>query len=259
MIRAPILAALTLFAAAPTLPQSAAREATAPAPRSYPAIERIDWTYGAESSGERSHNQLRFSHEGSTSSFGSDDAPEIAGELAAASLASPGEAVSFALAREAGALACTGRVVEAGRAAGTCRFDPNEGYIAELARRGLVPEDSKEVLVLTLVDGRIALVDGLMHLGYRFEDTGDLIAVAALDVTPAFAGGLRDAGLAIDELDDLIAARALGIDAEWLGAMAHAGYPDLDVEQAIQMRALGVTPDYAQRMSRVMSALGEIQ
>ena len=73
MIRAPILAALTLFAAAPTLPQSAAREATAPAPRSYPAIERIDWTYGAESSGERSHNQLRFSHEGSTSSFGSDE------------------------------------------------------------------------------------------------------------------------------------------------------------------------------------------
>lgn len=259
MIRAPILAALTLFAAAPTLPQSAAREATAPAPRSYPAIERIDWTYGAESSGEKSHNQLRFSHEGSTSSFGSDDAPEIAGELAAASLASPGEAVSFALVREAGALACTGRVVEAGRAAGTCRFDPDEGYIAELARRGLVPEGSKEVLVLTLVDGRIALVDGLVRLGYRIEDTNDLIAVAALDVTPAFAGGLRDAGLVIDELDDLIAARALGIDAEWLDAMARAGYPDLDAGQAIQMRALGVTPDYAERMSRVLSALGEIQ
>jgi hypothetical protein len=256
MIRLPLLAALTLLTAAPSTPQTAAQLAEAPA-RSYPAIERIDWTYGAESGAPAT--QLRFSHESSTSSFGPDDMPEIMGELAAASLASPGEAVSFSLAREAGALACTGRATEPGHAAGTCRFDPDERYVAELARRDLFPEDSKEVLVLALVDGRTALVDGLLRLGYGFEDVDDLIAVAALDVTPAFAEGLRGAGLVIDELDDLIAARALGLDAEWLMAMARAGYPELDIEQAIQMRALGVTPDYAQRMSRVLSAVGEIQ
>jgi hypothetical protein len=259
MIRLPILAALTLLTAAPSMPQSSTQTAAHAPARSYPAIERIDWTYGAETFQGTPAPQLRFSHKGSMSSFGADEVPEIVGEFAAASLASPGEAVSFALAREAGALACTGRVTEPGRAAGTCRFDPDEHYIAELARRGLFPEDSDEVLVLALVDGRIALVDGLVRLGYGFEDVGDLIAVGALDVTPAFAEGLRDAGLVIHDLDDLIAAQALGLDAEWLMAMARAGYPNLQIEQAIEMRALGVTPDYAQRMSRVLSALGEVQ
>lgn len=264
MIRMPFLAALALLTASPSMPQSTTGS-TAKAPaRSYPAIEGIAWTYGPElsgpeSSGDTSRTQLRFSHEGSMSSFGTDEVPEIAGGLAAASLASPGEAVSFAVVREAGPLACTGRVVDVGRAAGTCRFDPDERYVAELARRGLFPEDSEEVLVLALVDGRVALVDGLVRLGYQFEDVDDLIALGALGVTPDFAEELRDAGLVIGELDDLVAARALGLDAGWLEAMARAGYPDLDIEQAIQMRALGVTPDYAQRMSRVLSALGEIQ
>lgn len=259
MIRTPILAALTLLTAAPSTPQSATPSPVEAPMQSYPVLERIDWTYGADTSHGTHAPQLRFSHEGSMSSFGTDKVPEIASELAATSLASPGEAVSFSLAREAGALACTGRVLGAGRAAGTCRFDPNERYVAELARRDLFPEDSKELLVLALVDGRIALVDGLMRLGYGFEDVDDLIAAGALEVTPAFAEGLRDAGLVVDDLDDLIAARALGLDAEWLMAMARAGYPDLEIEQAIQMRALGVTPGYAQRMSRVLSALGEVQ
>jgi hypothetical protein len=259
MIRLPLLAALTLLTAAPSMPQSPTQTAAQAPVRSYPAIQRIDWTYGTDTSHGASATQLRFSHKGSMSSFGADEVPEIVGELAAASLASPGEAVSFALAREAGALACTGRATEPGRAAGTCRFDPDERYVAELARRGLVPEDSGEVLVLALVDGRTPLVDDLTRLGYAFEDVGDLIAVGALDVTPAFAEGLREAGLVIDELGDLIAAQALGLDAEWLMAMARAGYPELEIEQAIQMRALGVTPDYARRMSRVLSATGRIQ
>lgn len=259
MIRFPLLAALTLLTAAPSTPQAATQPATEGSARSYPAIERIAWTYGAQNSDGAAATQLRFSHEGSISSFEAGDVPEILGKLAAASLASPGEAVSFNLAREAGALACTGHVTEAGPAAGTCRFDPDEHFVADLGRRGLFPEDSKQVLILALVDGRIGVVDGLVRLGYRFEEVDDLVAVGALDVTAAFAEGLRDAGLVIEELDDLVAAQALGLDAEWMMAMARAGYPELDIEQAIQMRALGVTPDYAQRMSRVLSALGEIQ
>jgi hypothetical protein len=78
-------------------------------------------------------------------------------------------------------------------------------------------------------------------------------------VSPAYAGELRGAGLRVENLDDLVAARALHVDAAWLGEMAQAGYPGLKIEQAIQMRALGVTSDYAKRMSRVLSALGEIE
>jgi hypothetical protein len=258
MIRTPMLAALMLFAAAPILPQAAALSAAEAPPRTYAAIDPIDWTYRDGDEPGRTR-QLRFSHNGMMTSFSPDEAAGIMGEFATASLTNPGEAVTFTLVREAGALACSGRVERTGSAAGTCRFEPDKRFTDALTRRGLPPEDSDDVLALTLVDARIALVDGLLDQGYRFDDADDLIAVAALDVSPAYAGELRGAGLKVGDLDDLVAARALHIDAAWLGEMAQAGYPGLKVEQAIQMRALGVTPDYAKRMSRVLSALGEIE
>ena len=258
MVRTPFLAVLTLFAAAPILPQATALSAAEAPPRTYPAIDRIDWSYRDDEEPGRT-KQLRFSHNGMVSSYSPDEAAGIMGELATASLASPGEAVTFTVVREAGALACSGRVERAGSASGACRFDPGKPFTDALSRRGLPPEDSDDVLALTLVDARIASVDGLLDQGYRFDDADDVIAVAALDVSPAYAAELRGAGLKIDDLDDLVASRALHVDAAWLGEMARAGYPGLKVEQAIQMRALGVTPDYAKRMSRVLSALGEIE
>lgn len=258
MIRTRILAALTLFAAAPILPQAAALSAAEAPPRAFAAIDPIDWSYRDDE--ERGQTkQLRFSHNGMMTSFSSDEAAGIMGEHATASLASPGGAVTFTLVREAGTLSCSGRVERAGRAAGTCRFAPARRFTDALSRRGLPPRDSDEVLALTLVDARIASVDALLEQGYRFDDANDVIAVAALDVSAAYARELRGAGLKVEDLDDLVAARALHVDAAWLGEMARAGYPGLKVEQAIQMRALGVTPDYAKRMSRVLSAVGEIE
>jgi hypothetical protein len=258
MVRTPFLAALTLFAAGPILPQAAALSAADALPHAYAAIDPINWTY-RDDDGPARNSQLRFSHNGMMTSFSPEEASRIMGELATASLANPGEAVTFSIVREAGSLACSGRVERTGSAAGTCRFNPYKRFTDALSRRGLPPEDSDAVLALTLVDARVALVDGLLDQGYRFDDADDLIAVAALDVSPAYAGELRGAGLKVDDLDDLVAARALHVDAAWLGEMAKAGYPGLKVEQAIQMRALGVTPDYAKRMSRVLSALGEIE
>jgi hypothetical protein len=191
------------------------------------------------------------------STFDASDLPEIMESLAAASSRSPGEAVSFDLAREAGALACTGRVDGDGDADGTCRFDPHEGYVADLTARGLRPEDDEELLALALVDARLSLVDGLSNAGFRMDEAKDLIAVAALDVTADYAEELRGAGLLVEELEDLIAARALDLDAAWLSEMAEVGYPNLTIERAIQMRALDITPDYARRMKQVAAALGE--
>jgi hypothetical protein len=258
MLRLLSLAALTLLTASPTLPQtpSSARQA---ATKAYPAIGNIHWSYADATSPGASTDQVRFTHDGMNTSFGSDEAPLIMGEQATASLNSPGEAVSFAVVREAGTLACTGRVESAGRASGTCRFDPDERFTAELTRRGLPPEDSDEVLALALVDAHVASVDGLVAQGFRFEKADDLVAVAALEVSPAYARELHDAGLTIDDLDDLVAAKAVKVDAGWLGEMARAGYPNLDVGEAIQMRALGVTPDYAMKMARVLRAVGEIE
>ena len=258
MVRTPILAVLTLFAETPILPQAAALSAAEAPPRTYAAIDRIDWSYRDDDEPGQT-TQLRFSHNGMMTSFSPDEAAGIMGELATASLASPGEAVTFTLVREAGTLVCSGRVERAGSASGTCRFDPDKRFTDALSRRGLPPDDTNDVLALALVNARIALVDGLLDQGYRFDDANDVIAVAALDVSPGYAGELRGAGLKVDDLDDLVAARALHVDAAWLGEMAQAGYPNLKIEQATQMRALGVTPDYAVRMTRVLRAVGEIE
>jgi hypothetical protein len=258
MYRSITLATLALFAAAPTLSQTA-QTAHQAAARAYRALDDIRWSYDEESSPGHSTNQLRLTRDGMNTGFGSDEARRLMGELATASLASPGEAVSFTVVRDAGALACSGRVERQGHASGSCRFDPDERFIRALAGRGLPPEDSEEVLSLALVDAHIASVDGLVAQGYRFEKADDLVAVAALDVTPAYAGELRDAGLKVGALDDLVASKALGVDASWLREMAQAGYPHLDFDRAIQMRALGVTPEYAMKMTRVLRAVGEIE
>jgi len=217
-------------------------------------IDDVEWAYHGGG-----QPNLRLVHHGMNTTLNASDLPEVMEALAAASPRSPGEAVSFSLEREAGALACSGRTDADGDAEGTCRFDPSESYLADLAERGLRPEDADEVLALALVDARMALVDGLSQAGFEMEDASDLIAVAALDVTADYAEELKGAGLKIDELEDLIAARALDLDAEWLGGMAEAGFRNLTVERAIEMRALDITPDYARRMRQVAAALGDTE
>jgi hypothetical protein len=259
MIRLSMIAALTLLSAAPSLPQAASQLAPAAAARSYGAIEPIRWTYDDETFPGGNAWQLRFKHDHSNSSLSSDDDPDVQRIIDTIAHTPAGQALAFSLAREAGTLACSGRAEEGGRGSGTCRFDPNNGFGAELHRRGIAPDDSDDMLALTLVDAHLATVDGLLAEGFHFDDAGDLIAVSALGVTPNYAAELRGAGLKVDELGDLIAAKALKVDAVWLKAMAQAGYPDLAIGQAIQMRALGVTPDYAVRMGRVLRAVGEIE
>jgi hypothetical protein len=262
MFRTPVIAAFALLAAGPSPPRSA-EPATAAAPRqAYAAIEQVGWTYRDGSVQGGPADQLRFfvdrrGHFDWT--VGPQDAVDVRAIVVSIERAPPGDELSFSLAREAGVMACSGRAEQGGRASGICRFDPNQGFAASLARHGIAPRDSDEIVGLTLADARLATVDGLEASGFRFDDAGQLIAVSALDVTPAYAGELRGAGLKIDKLGDLIAAKALKIDSGWLGEMARAGYPDLPVGRAIQMRALGVTPDYAMKMDRVLRAVHEIE
>ncbi|HYC82606.1 MAG TPA: hypothetical protein VEB68_08055 [Croceibacterium sp.] len=226
--------------------------AATPALAALGPVADIEWSYRAAP-----EPHLRVIHDGMNSTFDADELPEVMDALAAASPRSPGEAVSFSLAREAGALACSGVATGRTTAAGTCRFDPSGAFVAGLTERGLRPEDGDELLALALVDARMASVDALSRAGFNIEEAQDLIAVAALEVSAQYAAELRGAGLVIDELEDLIAARALDLDAEWLEGMAAAGYPNLTVNRAIAMRALDVTPEYARRMKQVVAALGE--
>lgn len=246
-IRPIIAGALLTLAASPCLSQDASRPID--------AIDGIEWTYGEDEAFNSARPSFRFSRDGHMSSFDGTEAAVFVGERVTASLASPGEAVSFTVRREAGTFDCKGSVVAVGRASGTCRFAPDQGFVAQLQERDLPPEDSEEVMVLALVDARMASVDALSREGFTIDEVDTLVALAALDVTPDFARSLKSAGLAIDDTDNLIAAKAVGVDPAWLQGMAAAGYTDLDADRAIQMRALDITPDYARKMSRVIASL----
>lgn len=243
-IRTIIAGALLTLAASPCLSQGA-----------YSAIDDIDWTYGEDDRFDTSPPSFRLSRNGHISSFDGTEAAAFMGERVIASLASPGEAVSFVVRREAGTIACSGTIVSVGRASGTCGFDPDQDFLAELQARELAPDGSDELLVLALVDARMASVDALSREGFVIDEIDTVVALAALEVTPEFARSLKSGGLAIDDTDNLIAAKAVGVDPAWLRGMAEAGYADLDADRAIQMRALDITPDYARKMSRVMAAL----
>ena len=104
--------------------------------------------------------------------------------------ARPGNQLSFVLTRDAGTLACSGRADADGRASGTCRFDPDEGFAAGLGSRGIAANDSDQMFALTLVDAHLATVDGLAGQGFRFADAGELIAEAA--VLMEFVGSAED-------------------------------------------------------------------
>jgi len=253
MLRPTAIAAVALSAAIATLACARDRPSAGPAD----TIDDIEWSYRA-ASGPHGDPMLRLEREGMNASFDAQDLPEIMAALAASSGRS-GEGAAFSVVREAGALACAGRVTALGTAQGTCRFDPDEGFLAALAARGLHPEDVGEMLGLALVDARLASVDALSRDGYRLEDVGALMAVAALGVTPAFVAELRDAGLVVTEVDDLVAARAVEVDAAWVREMAGAGYANLGIEKAIELKAMGVTPDYARRMTRVMRAMEGVE
>lgn len=246
LIRTIAAAALLALSAAPCHSQEV-----------YPPIDDLKWSYGEETRYGTGRDRLVLARRGHMSNFDRSEGAEFLGDGFKASLAHPGEPVSFAMRREAGALACTGTVVAVGRASGTCRFDPDHAFAAQLRERGLAPEDSDKLLVLALVDARVASVDSLSREGFVIDEVDTVVALAALDVTPEFARSLRTAGLAIDDTDNLIAAKAVGVDPAWLQGMAETGYAGLDAERAIQMRALDITPDYVRKMSRVLAGLGE--
>lgn len=260
MFRTLSASVLLLLVAAPGVPHEAVASSAAPVPpATYPVLDDLRWYYEPSGSERFAAERLRITRKGHTVTFDPSETLAILGDGAAASLSTPGGAMAFSLARPAGALACSGRVEADRRASGSCRFDPDEGFVAALAERGLTPEDSEELMSLALVDARVESVDELSRAGYAIDDVETVIAISALEVTAAFARELRAAGLAVPDVENLIAAKAVGVEPGWLRAMAEAGYPNLGVSQAIELRALDVTPDYARRMARVGEALEESQ
>lgn len=258
MPRLPLIAvvALSVVAATVSSAQDGTRRADA---ATLEPVTDIEWSSLLRARNGEGRPYLHFQHDGMNTMLGADDLPEAEQVLADLSSAAPGDPISFSLTREAGALACAVRLVTAELARGTCRFDPDEGFVNALAARGLVPDDVEELLALAFVDARLASFDDLSRAGFAVTTVDELMTVAALEVTGAYALELRDAGLRPEDLDELVSAKAVGVEPGWIAEMAEAGYPGLDLHKVIELRALGVTPDYARRMAQVMRAMEGVE
>ena len=219
----------------------------------------LEWSYAAQARDEGGSSYLRLTREGMNSTMGANHIPEVATALAVVAAGNAGDPVSFEVVREAGVIACTGAVTVRDRAGGTCRFDPDQRFVATLATHGLHPEDTEEILGLALVDARKASIEDISQAGFEIADVDELIAVSALGVTGEYVAELRAAGLEPSDLEELVSARAVGVEASWIAEMAEAGYADLELDKAVELRALGVTPDYARRMTRVMRAMEGVE
>jgi len=281
MIRPIATAALLAFAGLSSLPAAAPLTA-----KSYPAFDDIAWRYAPAGVNATTIDQLTFSRKGQQATHSASEAAELMGASAIVAMAQAGAPVSFTVVREAGALACTGRVEAPGRASGTCRFDPDARFTDALAERGIAPEEPSDLLAATFVDARVGQVDAIEQAGYDVAGFDDVITIAALEVTADFARSLREgglrfttleslveakavevtpewvaqmraAGLALEDADDIVSARAVEVTPEWLAGMARVGYGELSVEQAVRLKALDVTPDYVAKMDRVLAAVGE--
>lgn len=236
----PVIALLALTAAV-----GAAADATPPE-----QLVLTDLTF--ESGHGRARDQIQIRSERGRSTVWisrsrlSDDAAGIA----------PGEAdgpVRFSISAEAGRTDCSGTRTN-GVARGTCRFASAPAFEGGLQQRGVALERRRDLLTLTLVDARLALVEDFSRDGFMVRESGDLIAASALGMTGAWSHELKGAGLTAADFNDLIAARALNVDGAFLRAMAGAGYANLSAHQAVAMKAVGVTPEYAAAMNRAALA-----
>ncbi|PAL20319.1 hypothetical protein [Sphingopyxis sp. GW247-27LB] len=215
-----------------------------------PVLTDIRWDIlpaGGKGAGD-DEPHLRIRSDRSSSSLALDGSrPEVA--AAKRALAGGAGPVAFTVAHQAGTLACDGRLSRRYEGKGDCRFTADPGFEQALAKRGIAPDERRDLLAMLLVDATVELADGLADAGLRAEDAGELIAAAALHVTPAYVRDLRAAPMKLASLDDAFACRALGVDAGYVRELADAGYTKLSVEDVVSLKALGVSGDYARRMN----------
>ncbi|HEY0014479.1 MAG TPA: hypothetical protein VGB79_16675 [Allosphingosinicella sp.] len=174
--------------------------------------------------------------------------------LSAAGLASAGAPVVFRLAREAGTIDCSGTAQGERRAAGTCRFAPDEAFAADLARRGIGRAEPEQLFHLAVAGVGRPLLDELSRQGYPTPGLSDLVALGIHGADVDYLRGLDAAGYRVGSLDNLVAFRIHGVTPAYISELAALGVPfrSMSPDDLVGMRIHGVRPEQA----RELAALG---
>ena len=156
----------------------------------------------------------------------------------------------FELRRDAGTVTFEGRFDGTGPGAqghGTYSFQPDPGYIRDMASLGYRVED--KVFELALCDVSRASVRELKSVGYGDLSLDELIEFAIFRVTPDFIREVGQLGFRDLPAERLVEMRIHKVTPEYLRELSAMGYKDLSLDDAVSFRIHKVTPEFVREMA----------
>ena len=152
------------------------------------------------------------------------------------------QSLRFRIVRDAGTLACEG-VGQRQRATGTCRFEPDAGFVRELERRGLGRPTARQHLHLALQEASLATLDELARQGYEAPDIDRFVEMSIHGVDTEWLRGLERVGFRVENTRQLVEFRIHDVDAAYIGELQAAGFGNLKPKQLLEFRIHDVTPE----------------
>ncbi|MBV8369195.1 MAG: hypothetical protein JO036_09775 [Candidatus Eremiobacteraeota bacterium] len=200
---------------------------------------------------DQSRVQLRFeynesSDRGNWNSSWSSSVPLAEAGIPAERLRGPIAPVTFTIAREPGAFACTGSAGE-NSGAGQFTYAPSSRFDDALAARGLSRPDARQSLQLAIAGVTLAFVDQLRSSS-RSAKLDDLLRVVQHGVGPRYVSDLAALGYKVSSLDELVRLRDHGVSADYIRAVQGAGFRNLSADDLVRLRDHGVSERFITEM-----------
>ena len=164
-----------------------------------------------------------------------------------------GGPVSFALAREAGTIACEGNF-QNGKGSGTFRFTRNGAFVTAMKSKGFDFETAStgknhglsedKVFAAAALNVTTAIADDLLSAGFGNLDVDDLFKATIFKINSAFMREMKATGFPNMDMENLVKARIFKIDADFVRQATQMGFDKEPFESLVKMRIFKVTPEF---------------
>ena len=158
-------------------------------------------------------------------------------------LSAAGAGVRFEIRRDAGTFVCEGWFRQ-GKGSGHFSFVPNQGFAAELSRRGAGAPDTRDLFRLAMADSGLALLEELRSAGYPQPTVAQLVRMGEHGVREEYVRGLKELGYRLAGVDSLVRMRDHGVTPDFIRGLRDAGFDRLPAETLVRTRNHGVTPSF---------------
>jgi hypothetical protein len=168
--------------------------------------------------------------------------------LTPAQLAAAESEVSFRIRREAGTFACEG-TLRAGRGSGRCGFTADEGFAAELDRRGVGRPTAAQQVALAMNEVGLGHVEALAAARGATPGVADLVLVAEHGVELEYLRAVAATGFR-GPVRDVVKLADREVEAGLVRAMRELGYDAITADELVSLKSQGVTPDFVRQVNQ---------